>query len=548
MLRGIFSQITRVYGSVSSINIIKQLSTSHLTSATTNSKEPLPSSLAQVKTEGYLSLLKNASDAKEVLEFLPTLDKRKLNRQAVTLAALKALFELHKNGKTTIQRTEVLNHVRFADLCKALKHESRFLVVNDITECLKILTYFGVGSSSEIVTILLQLLRHQINDVSLDHIVFLSFILTKMDKSPLIEALQLALPMLLQIQISYKMDHENVQQLVDLLSFISRHQVSDRCIMNVVSALTLHGTNLSGLQASEILKALTEFACFEPQHLKLLDNVFNVLTARIEDVNFKTIDFMMKKIVDKNLEKYPMFYNEKYFKRSAQFIVDHNIGLLNVLFFQKKLNKIGYLHVPLLDYIASHADNLSIIADAGIITIVGAFSNANYKPANWEQIKREISRHSLLTSTSIPWIRYNLELLSLDIFNSEILKHYLDASLLEKSISRNSPISYLQILQLTQTLQLLYPNYDGPLPDRRYLEKAVAVLLENSDLPLQKPLELAFGGEGSVLTQVISEQGHVLDYVVVFDQKGCVVKQPGSSEQDKRAVKIEELRAGGNNM
>ncbi|XP_055641628.1 FAST kinase domain-containing protein 2, mitochondrial-like [Toxorhynchites rutilus septentrionalis] len=549
MLRGIISQVTRIYGSVSSVNLIKRISTiPSLTSATTFNKEPLSTSINQVQTDSYLNLLRQASDAKEVLEFLPTLDKRKLDRQAVTLAALKALFELHKNGKTTMQRTEVLNHPRFAELCKALKYDSRFLIVNDITESLKILTYFGVGSSSEIVTILLHLLRHQINDINLDHIVFLNFILTKMDRSPLIEALLLALPMLFQIQIAYKMDHENIQQLVDLLGFISKHRVSDRCVMNVVSALTLHGTNLSGMQAADALKALTEFSFFEPQYLKLLENIFIALTERIDEVNFKTIDFIMKKIVDKNLEKYPMFYNEDYFRRCAQFIVDHNIGLLNALYFQKKFNKIGYLHVPLLDYIASRADNLSIVTNSGIITIVGAFANANYKPPNWEQVKPEISRHSLLTSSTIPWIRYNLELLSLDIYNSELLKHYLDSSSLEKSMARNATIDYLQILQLTQTLQLLHPEYDGPLPDRRYLEKAIALLLENSDLPLLKPLELTFGGEGSVLTQVTSEYGHVLDYVVVFDQNGSIVKQPRNSEEDRTATKIEELKAGGNQI
>ena len=149
----------------------------------------------------YFGLLKSATDAKEVLEFLPTISRTKQDRHVYTLPALKTLFELQKNGKSTLRSDQILKHPRFAELCQNVRFESRTFLMNDITECLKILTYLGVHTNSEIITVLLQLIRHQINDVTLDHIVFLSFILKKLDRTPLVEALQIALPMLLQIQI-----------------------------------------------------------------------------------------------------------------------------------------------------------------------------------------------------------------------------------------------------------------------------------------------------------------------------------------------------------
>ncbi|XP_001651269.2 FAST kinase domain-containing protein 2, mitochondrial [Aedes aegypti] len=548
MLRRLFWQTFKTFEtpitnralSVSSQVLIKdlQLQSSGNTSAT-----------IQTQTESYLNLLKNANDAKEVLECMPTLDKRKIDRQAVTLNALKTLFELHKLGKSSMQRQDVLNHPRFAELCKVLKYEARGFLMNDITESLKILTYFGVRSNSEIMTVFLQLLRHQINDVTLEHIVFLNFILKKMDRSPLVEALQLALPMLLQIQITYKMDHENVQQLVDLIGFVSQHRVSDRCVMNVVSALTLHGTSLTGHQAADVLKALVEFNALEPFHVKLLNNMFETLIEKIDEVNFKTIDFIMKKIVEKNLDKFPMFFNDAYFKRCAQFVVDHDMGIMNALYFQKKLNKVAYLHIPLLDYIGSQADSLSIVPNSGIITIVAAFSNADYRPRNWETIKSEISRHSFITNPAIPWIRYNLELLSLDIFNKQLIEQYLDPVTLERSMHRNILVDYLQLLELSRTLQLLFPEYDGPLPDKRYIEKGTAVLLQNNELPLQKPLEMIFGGEGSILSQVTSDYGHVLDHVLVFDREGRIMKQPIlSDDEDHQAARIEDVIVRGNRV
>lgn len=73
-----------------------------------------------------------------------------------------------------------------------------------------------------------------------------------MDSNPLVDALHLALPILLQIQIGTKMDNENKSQLTDLLIFVSRFRVSDQCTMNIVNALTMHGHDLSFEQATKV--------------------------------------------------------------------------------------------------------------------------------------------------------------------------------------------------------------------------------------------------------------------------------------------------------
>ncbi|XP_049279451.1 uncharacterized protein LOC125761907 [Anopheles funestus] len=496
----------------------------------------------------YFGLLKSATDAKEVLEFLPTISRTKQDRHVYTLPALKTLFELQKHGKSTLRSDQILKHPRFAELCQNVRFESRTFVMNDLTEVLKILTFLGVHTNSEIITVLLQLIRHQINDVTLDHIVFLSFILKKLDRTPLVEALQIALPMLLQIQIGYKLDHENVQQLVELLEFVSQHKVNDRTVMNIVSALTLHGTSLSPEQAINALKALSSFHAFLPQYEKLLQNVFAVLERDLDEVPFKMIDFVLKKVMDKNLDYFPMFYYEPFLKRCAQYAVDHDIGLMNALYMLKKFNKISFLHIPLLDYIAAHADKLSIVPTSGIITIVAGFSNANYRPDNWEMIKTEIARNSTITTGSIPWIRYNLELLSLDIFNLQLLSHWLDPQALDANMARNVLVDYLQLTELGQTLSLLYSHqYQCPFPAKQYVEKSVMLMLQNNDHPLLKPLEFAFGGEEYVSTQVTTEQGHVLDHVIAFDADGnpskkCVPSEEGST------IRLEDIRHPGHKL
>ncbi|KFB53434.1 AGAP002598-PA-like protein [Anopheles sinensis] len=493
----------------------------------------------------HFGLLKSATDAKEVLDLLPAISRTKQDRHVYTLPALKTLFELHKNGKSTLRSDQIVRHPQFVELCQHVRHESRTFQMNDITECLKILTFFGVHTNSEIITVLLQLIRHQINDVTLDHIVFLSFILKKLDRTPLVEALQIALPMLLQVQIGYKLDHENVQQLVDLLEFVSLHRVNDRTVMNIVSSLTLHGTNLSPEQAINTLKALASFHTFQPQYSKLLQNVFVVLEHQIDQLPFKMLDYVLKKVLDKNLEHFPMFYHEPFLKRCAQYVIDKDIGLLNALYVLKKLNKISFLHIPLLDYIAAHANNISLVPTSGIITIVAGFSNANYKPPNWEMVKQEIARNTTITHPSIPWIRYNLELLSLDIFNEQLIKHWLDPKSLESSMARNVLVDYLQLCELGQTLKLLYADkYQGPYPAKHFVDKSVTLTLQSNESPLLKPLEFAFGGEEYISTKVVSDHGHVIDHIIVFDATGTPVAKPAAPSEGP--VQLESLRQSGN--
>ncbi|XP_058058147.1 uncharacterized protein LOC131209165 [Anopheles bellator] len=478
-------------------------------------------------TDPYFGLLKSATDAKEVLEFLPTVTRSKQERHAYTLPALKTLFELQKCGKSTLKPGQIAQHPRFSELCRAVRQESRSFQMNDITECLKILTYFGVHTNSEIMTVLLQLIRHQINDVTLDHIVFLNFLLKKLDRTPLVEALQIALPMLLQIQIGYKLDHENVDQLVALLEFVALNKVNDRTIMNIVSALTLHGTNLSPEHAIHSLKALATFPNFLPQYTKLLQNVFTVLAEDLDVVPFKTLDYALKKVFDKSFDQFPMFYHEPFLKRCGQYAIENNVGLLNALYVLKKFNKISFLHIPLLDYIASQEGNVSLLPPTCIITIVGGFSNANYAPANWDGLRQEIARNSTLTGSAIPWIRYNLELLSLGIFNAELLTHWLEPKQLEARMARNVLVDYLQLTELGQTLQLQYGSqYHGPYPAEHFVDKSVTVMLQNNEHPLLQPLAFAFGGEEFVSTQVVTMFGHVLDYVLSFDDAGNPIQRP----------------------
>ncbi|CAG2065479.1 unnamed protein product, partial [Timema podura] len=134
-------------------------------------------------------------------------------------------------------KQEIMNTPEFAKLCRKLKSQSRTFNINETVEALKIISYMGVHSSSIIVQTLLQLIRHQVNDLSLKQIVFLEFVLKRMKSSSLTDALRIALPLVFEAQLETKIDRSNPSQLAELLYYSAQTQCSDSCIELLLGAL-----------------------------------------------------------------------------------------------------------------------------------------------------------------------------------------------------------------------------------------------------------------------------------------------------------------------
>nr|CAD7401538.1 unnamed protein product [Timema poppensis] len=130
-----------------------------------------------------------------------------------------------------------MNTPEFAKLCRKLKSQARTFNINETVDALKIISYMGVHSSSIIVQTLLQLIRHQVNDLSLQQIVFLEFVLKRMKSSSLTDALRIALPLVFEAQLETKIDRSNPSQLAELLYYSVQTRCSDSCIEFLLGAL-----------------------------------------------------------------------------------------------------------------------------------------------------------------------------------------------------------------------------------------------------------------------------------------------------------------------
>ena len=83
-----------------------------------------------------------------------------------------------------------------------------------------------------------------------------------MESTPLVNALKIALPIVFDLNVSLKLDHENPEEIMKLLHYVSvtEMKISDKSMMNLLSSITLHGTSISVHNAQTDLSAVRKLS------------------------------------------------------------------------------------------------------------------------------------------------------------------------------------------------------------------------------------------------------------------------------------------------
>lgn len=479
--------------------------------------------------------IKSAVDSHELLDLMVTANRKETEPQQIA-QALARLLSLQKNGYNSLNPSQLVKHSGFNNMCQLLKVTAHRMEINEVVESLKALTYFGLNSDTIIVTRLLSCIKDQINDLSLNNLVFLSFLLTKLNRTPLIEALQIAIPMIFNMNITQQLDHNNTTELAELLHFAtcSPIQIKQKSMNIIITALTLHGNELDLSEAKSIVWSFGAMRNFDPSYLKLFNNCMNILVSKNMEMSFEDIETTLDKFIEKFQNGDYIYLHEEFFNACTATIIEKDLGFLNASYVLRKFNRINYVNYNLLDYIdrciLSNHSNLSSTKPTGLISFATAFSNANYKTENWEIVKSLLHENPLIHShrTDLPWIKLTVELMSLGFTSKLLLEKVFNSKFLETVLRReNNRLDYNQLLLLWQAVTLLHPDYDGPLPEQRFIDDAILLgLARNPNEAVMNTLADAFGGKEFVQTNVATTYGHCLDFVISFDNNENPIAMP----------------------
>lgn len=255
------------------------------------------------------------------------------------IQALKSIFALQKQGNTNLTTNEILKHPEFERICYHLKHQAGMIEVNDTIDALKVVTYMGTPSNSTIVQVLLQLIRHNVNDLSLQQIIFLDFLLSHHEKAPLVDALRLALPMVFEIQFPVKVDGTNLPHLLECLQYVSRKDVSERCVDAIVKYLMNYRQEIDGKGGVSIIWSICDMKSdefFEP----LVTKAINAIILDIDRLSFTEIETSLDKLLKKYTPYLKFYYSETLCDVTANYIIDNDLGFDAAVYLQKRFNNI----------------------------------------------------------------------------------------------------------------------------------------------------------------------------------------------------------------
>lgn len=224
-----------------------------------------------------------------------------------------------------------MKHPTFTKLCQRLKTQAAQIELNDSIDALKVVSYVGVPAQSTIVQILLQLIRQNINFLTLKQIIFMEFLLTKSrhnfdkDNTPLVEALKLALPIVFDVNLPLKMDRDDVNALTSYLFYAasSTNGLSASSIELICDALLQPHIEFTHAQISKsVVWSICDMPVSSELCEPLLKKALKALTVHLDELNYNDVDTTLSKLVRNYAsEKYAFYYDELFFDSCTNYLI-----------------------------------------------------------------------------------------------------------------------------------------------------------------------------------------------------------------------------------
>jgi FAST kinase domain-containing protein 2 len=237
-------------------------------------------------------------------------------------------------------KQQIVNNPDFIKLCKRLKSQARSITLNDAIEALKIVSYVGVPANSTIVQVLLQLIRHGVNELSLQQIIFLEFIMRNFDKNPLVDALRIAFPLVFEAQLSLKVAQDDATNLAEFLQYACKKPLSDCSVNIIIESLGKLSQDIDMKTAKSVVWSLCEMKRPLPSHQALLIRCWDILTHNIQQCSYTEIEDLLSWMVKKTAWKQTQFYHEGFADSCARYVVAKDCGFEKGTWVLKKLTRI----------------------------------------------------------------------------------------------------------------------------------------------------------------------------------------------------------------
>ncbi|XP_031625241.1 uncharacterized protein LOC116341948 [Contarinia nasturtii] len=423
---------------------------------------------------------KSATHPMQVLSTLPSSPSEFRTMSGETVfRALQTIAVLQRTNKDTVKCDFITSHPRFEQLCRRLKRCSTMFTPDELVKSFRYLCSLDVPTNSEISLILLNLIRHEINHISVDMIIYLDYILSQTEcRSELQRAIQTALPIVLDLQIPQQIDkHSTVKELVSILNYLASHKQMNQNYHKMTDICKLLVDKSEEITPDDAINIIYHLCAIDQFHLtnciKLMATSIRRIMDQITDIDINNLQKLLNRMVAATANHFSpfQFHMHSLLKMLTERISQEDLGLPAALALQRTIKNISFQSVPLLKYIGdkltSNVASCRTMNSFDVFTIVQAFSNNCYIPKEpdsngnvWsDQILPEIlaNKHlAQIEANNATWMQFTLQLMILGHFNKELISRVLSESYLQAYLNRKdlSTLDLNKILILYQTVSM----------------------------------------------------------------------------------------------
>ncbi|XP_022247414.1 FAST kinase domain-containing protein 5, mitochondrial-like [Limulus polyphemus] len=409
----------------------------------------------------------------------------------------------------------------FKWLCERVIKRARFFNTEDVINIFRTLSYLKVPYSSAVCTSLCQMIRHTINDLKLSEIIFLDFLFHQQKPTPLVSALKMALPLVMESQLDIQLDHDDVNQVARCLTIAIKKNLKSSTVDKLVQILLRCPSELQVQEAFGVCLTITQMKYPTEEASQLLNEVLEVLVIKIDGLSVKQISWILSQAIKQKL------YHKKLFEViSKKALAEHwQMGQLCTLLQALVLNE--FVFVDLLMHLAKEiiSNPSSVYSDPQVspLSVAEGFALSGFSPPHAEEVWRVLAGSTeklskLEEKAPHLYIKFFSCLAQLDFFPLDLLEKMLKTQLIDQTLSNHRfKKHYEEVLIDACILHRTSPL--GPfLPSEKISE---AIRLEfnsriSREFPLQKYLEIAVGGPQFLKTGLQTRSGHFIDHMIVM--------------------------------
>lgn len=174
------------------------------------------------------------------------------------------------------------------------------------------------------------------NQMSLRQIMFLDFLLTKSEKTPLIDALHIALPIVFETQLPLQIDRNNIHILTEYMYYVSKRTVSDGTVQLISGNVLNH--RLDFKNAVSLLWSLCDLPpdqCSE----ELFRKVIRIVLANTDKIRYQDLETLLTKMTYRYSGKFPRYYNRELYEACADRLIGDDLGFEYAIHYMRKTLK-----------------------------------------------------------------------------------------------------------------------------------------------------------------------------------------------------------------